>query len=338
MRVTVLRVALWAACSAAFAQAAAQGVVTADNFIRAESDRYIANLAKEAGGLGKIHHRREPASIDKQTVIRLNRDTLYSSGVFDLDAGSVTVVLPDAGSRFQSMQVINQDHYARTFYGAGPHTIDKSKVGTRYAIVGIRTLVNPSDPKDVTQVHVLQDAIQVKQAKQGELKLPNWDPVSQKKVRDALLVLASTMSDFRKAFGAPKQVDPIRRLIGTAAAWGGNPDADATYLNFTPPKNDGDTIYRIEVKDVPVDAFWSVGVYNAAGYFEKNACDAYSINNLTAKKSRDGAIAIQFGGCDGTLPNCLPIVKGWNYTVRLYRPRAEIPNGSWKFPEPRAVN
>jgi hypothetical protein len=30
--------------------------------------------------------------------------------------------------------------------------------------------------------------------------------------------------------------------------------------------------------------------------------------------------------------NCLPIMDGWNYTVRLYRPRAEILDGSWTFP------
>ena len=52
--------------------------MTIDNFKRAESDRYMGNLAKE-GGLGKLAHRREPASIDNQTIIRLNRDTLYSS-------------------------------------------------------------------------------------------------------------------------------------------------------------------------------------------------------------------------------------------------------------------
>ena len=41
------------------------------------------------------------------------------------------------------------------------------------------------------------------------------------------------------------------------------------------------------------------------------------------------------GGCDGKIPNCLPIVQGWNYMVRLYRPRAEILSGKWKFPEAR---
>jgi hypothetical protein len=42
---------------------------------------------------------------------------------------------------------------------------------------------------------------------------------------------------------------------------------------------------------------------------------------------------VQFGGCKPDTVNCLPIMPGWNYTVRLYRPRAEILNGSWKFPE-----
>jgi hypothetical protein len=39
------------------------------------------------------------------------------------------------------------------------------------------------------------------------------------------------------------------------------------------------------------------------------------------------------GGCDGKIPNCLPIMKGWNYMVRLYHPRDEILNGTWKFPQ-----
>lgn len=309
--------------------------VTVDNFIRAETDLYLGNIVKE-GGLGKLLHRREPASIDSQTVIRLNRDTLYSSAVFDLDAGPVTITLPDAGKRFMSLLVINEDHYApAAFYGAGSHTFTKEKVGTRYIAAAIRTLIDPASPKDVEQVHALQDAIKVSQKSIGKFETPKWDAASQKKVRDALLVLSSTMPDFKKSFGTKQQVDPVRHLVATAAAWGGNPDRDATYLNITPTKNDGNTVYKLNVKDVPVDAFWSISVYNADGYYEKNAYNAYALNNLTAQKAGDGSIAIQFGGCDGKVPNCLPTTKGWNYTVRLYRPRAEILNGKWKFPEPQ---
>ncbi len=257
------------AIGAAWAQETSSIPVTVDNFIRAETDLYLGNIVKD-GGLGKLIHRREPASIDNQTVIRLNRDTLYSSGVFDLDAGPVTITLPDAGKRFMSLLVINEDHYApAAFYGAGSHTFTKEKIGTRYIAIAIRTLVNPADPKDVEQVHALQDAIKVSQRSIGKFDIPRWDAASQKKVRDALLVLSSTIPDFKRAFGTKEQVDPVRHLVGTAAAWGGNPDKDATYLNITPAKNDGSTVYRLNVKDVPVDAFWSVSVYNADGYFEK---------------------------------------------------------------------
>ncbi|MBR1164313.1 DUF1254 domain-containing protein [Bradyrhizobium elkanii] len=314
--------------------------VTVDDFARAESDLYFGNAVKDTGGTGKLFHRREPMSIDKQAVIRANRDTLYSSGVFDLDAGPVTITLPDAGKRFRSLMAINEDHYVvgNIEYRAGSFIYDRAKAGTRYMLIGLRTLVDPNDPKDVAQVHALQDAIKVSQKAPGKFEVPNWDETSQKKIRDALLALGSTIPDFKKAFGAKGQVDPIRHLIGTALGWGGNPDKDATYLNVTPPKNDGTTVHKLVVKDVPVDAFWSISLYNAQGYFEKNDFNAYSLNNLTAKKGPDGSVAIQFGGCDGKIPNCLPIMKGWNYTVRLYRPRPEILSGKWKFPEAQAVN
>jgi hypothetical protein len=313
--------------------------VGVDNFARAESDLYFGHAIKDAGGVGNLYHHREPMPIDRQSVIRSNRDTLYSSAVIDLDAGPVTITLPDAGSRFRSMMVVNEDHYivGDVVYSAGSYTYDRDKVGTRYVLIGLRTLIDPSDPKDIQQAQALQDAIRLSQRSAGKFEAPNWDLVSQKKVRDALLVLGSTMPDFRGAFGTRDQVNPIRHLIGSATGWGGNPEKDAMYLNVTPIKNDGKTIHKLKIKDVPIDGFWSISVYNAEGYFVKNTADAYVINNITAKKDADGSITIQFGGCDGKVPNCLPIMPGWNYTVRLYRPHAEILDGKWRFPEPVAV-
>lgn len=238
------------------------------------------------------------------------------------------------------MIVIDEDHYVFTVvYGAGRHTLTREQIGTRYAVAAIRILVNPSDPKDVALVNALQDAVKVEQpGGPGKFKVPNWDAASQKKVSNALVVLGATLPDWRRAAGRRNEVDPVRHLIVTATGWGLNPDKDAIYLNVTPSKNDGTTIYRLNVKDVPVDGFWSISLYNAEGYFEPNNLNAYTLNNITAKKSGDGSVAVQFGGCDGKIPNCLPTMNGWNYMVRLYRPRAEILNGTWKSPDAQPVN
>jgi hypothetical protein len=86
-------------------------------------------------------------------------------------------------------------------------------------------------------------------------------------------------------------------------------------------------------KEVPVDGFWSISVYNKEGFFEKNKYNAYTLNNVTAKKNKDGSVTIHFGG-DPKADNFLPVTDGWNYIVRLYRPKPEVLEGKWKFPEP----
>jgi len=314
-------------------------LVTPDNFVRAESDLYFSGVVKD-GGFGKFMHRREPTPIAKQTVIRMNRDTLYSAAVFDLDAGPVTITLPDPGRRFLSMQILDEDEYTpEVHYGASVRTLTKDQIGTRYVLVAVRILVNPDDPKDVEAVHALQDALTASQAGgPGAFAIPNWDASSQVKVRNALLALGATVPDTKGMFGPKGEVDPVRHLIGSAVAWGGNPEKEALYLNVTPAHNDGKTVYSLNVKDVPVDGFWSVSVYDDKGHFVANPQNAYSLNNLTAKAGDDGSFAIQFGGCDaGGSPNCLPTPAGWNYLVRLYRPKAEILNGAWTFPEPQAA-
>ena len=305
--------------------------VNVSNFTRAESDLYFSRAP-----FGKFGHHREMTSIDDQSIVRMNRDTLYSSAVFDLDAAPVTITLPDPGKRFMSMQVISQDHYAiEVVYAPGRHTYTRDQVGTRYVFIAIRTFADPRDPNDMRAANALQDAIGVDQATTGMFEIPNWDQTSRDQVRSALEGLARVGLGEGASFGRKDEVDPVRHLISTAIGWGGNPPTAAVYGGLFPKANDGETVHTVTVKDVPVDGFWSVSVYNDKGYFEKNGLDAYSINSLTAAPNADGSVTIQFGGCRKGTPNCLPIMPGWNYTVRLYRPRKEIVDGSWSFPEAR---
>lgn len=308
--------------------------VTAFNFVRAESDHQMKGYAERAGGVGKLKHLRDFYPVDplKQTTIRGNRDTLYSMGVFDLTS-PVTIIKPDAPERFQSMMVVNQDHSAmETRHEGGAFTLTQENVGTRYAWVLFRTFAHPDDPADIKAAHALQDEIVVKQASRGRLELPNWDAQSRLKVRGLLNELGLlSITDFKGFFGDKESLDPVKHLLGAAYGWGGNPEEAAMYAQVNPDRNDGETPYVLTVKDVPVNGFWSVTVYNADGFLEENEFGAYSFNNKTATPNEDGGFTIHFGGNPDAV-NFLPISKGWNYTVRMYEPREEIRDGVWTFP------
>ena len=304
--------------------------VTIDNFRRAETDYHFKTYV-DKGCFGKLCSDRSPPSVDKQTVIRMNRDTPYSFGVFDLTTPA-TIVKPDTGKRFQSMLIINEDQYnPLVAYKAGSYTLTRENMGTRYVAVAMRTFMDPNDPADVKAAHAAQDAIKVIQAKPGKFEVPDWDQQQRAKLSAGLASLFEFVPDSRDMFGKKDKVNPERHLIGTAAGWGGNPLKDAKYIIGAVKQNDGKTPYVLTVKDVPIDGFWSITVYNDKGYFEAPE-SAISVNNVTGKRNKDGSMTIHFGG-DPSSVNYLRIMPGWNYIVRLYRPRGEILDGRWKFPE-----
>lgn len=307
------------------------------NYMRAETDYQFKGYAAKAGGIGKFLHLREPYSVKDQTTIRGNRDTLYSMGVYDLVA-PVTIVMPETQGRFQSLLVIDEDEYNPVLKnGPGEVTLTIDFVGTRYAMVLVRTFADPNSPEDMKQAHALQDAIQIKQAAPGKLEIPEWDEKSLVETRKQLNAMAMKVKDFSEAFGRRGEVNPIEHLIGSAAGWGGNPQRGAMYFSFSPEKNDGKTAYQLTMpKDVPVQAFWSVTVYNKDGFFTPNKLDAYSFNSVTAKRNEDGTVTIHFGG-DPQATNYLPIDDGWNYVVRCYLPGWQIIEGNWNPPAPQLV-
>ena len=215
----LLPVIVFTAISAGHAPVWAQGAadkaipVNVHNFVRAETDLYFGKAAVDDGAFGRLRHRRAMADIDKQDVVRMNRDTLYSSGVFDLDAAPLTITLPNAGARFMSMQVISEDHYTtEVAYGPGTFRYDKNKVGTRYVYVIIRTLANSDDSQDVKAANAMQDAIEVQQAGVGKFEVPDWDQASQVKARSALESNSSERDRYRSSAGRENHSEDTRPI------------------------------------------------------------------------------------------------------------------------------
>ena len=309
--------------------------VNVDNFARAETDMQIGRMLEATNGVNKWSHNRLPTPLDKQNVIRMNRDTLYSFALVDISEVA-TVTLPDVGDRYLSLMVVNNDGYInKVFHGGGTHELTMEEFDTPHVILSARMLVNSADEADIKAANALQDEMKIDAASANPFVMPNYDMKSYKATYDPLLELAKGVPDTKRTFGSKADVDPVRFLIGSAFGWGGLPAEEAYYLNVNPNLPVG--AYQITAKDVPVDAFWSISVYNKDGYFEKNDLDVYSVNNISGKPNEDGSLTVHLGGCDDGRINCIPLTEGWNYAVRLYEARPEILDGTWTFPSPQPV-
>lgn len=309
--------------------------VTLEQFPTAETHHMMQVAIESFDCLGKWSHMPGFTPIEKQNVVRMNRDTFYSSLMLDLSEPA-TLIKPNIQGRYQSILVVNEAHFAMlTAYEPGKYKLTKEEMGSRYVAVIARTLVDAEDPEDVAEAHKAQDGLKVEQNSIGDFEVPNWDPVSLVEIREALKVLGNYLPNRDMAYGASiEEVDPVAYLISTADAWGGWKPQNAVYQNYIPRENDGNTPYILTLKNVPAgkEAFWSISVYNKDGYFEKNEHNKYVVNSRKAKVDEGGAITIHFGG-DPSQPNFLPINPEWNYMLRIYLPQESYFDGTWSAPE-----
>ena len=260
--------------------------VNANNYVRAETAAQFDRIVKMADGVNRFFHLRGPAPLDKQTVIRMNRDTIYSAAVVDISKGA-TLTVPDTGDRYMSIMVVNEDHYInRVIHEPGEHNLTVEEFGTPFVNLSVRTLVDASDHEDIREANALQDQLKIKAASAKPYSHPDYDKESYKITYEALLILGRGMADTRATFGSKDDVNPIRHLLGTAWGWGGLPEEEAYYLNVEPNLPVG--AYQLTFREVPVDAFWSVSLYNKDGYIDPNDQDAYSVNSLTGTPNEDG--------------------------------------------------
>jgi hypothetical protein len=311
--------------------------VTIDNFTRASNDLYMQKYVKSIG-TNCFYHLSRPTPLDEQKVIRMNRDTLYSVVALDV-SHPVTIEVPDAGERYISLHIMDRDHFTPiVWYKPGIYTIDQKVLGSRYGMAVVRIAVDAKDEEDIKTVNNLQKQIKISGGSSKSIDVPNWDLASMQKLHNAILVLGEGVTNSHKMFGTKEQVDPLLHMIGTAVGFGGLPEQYTYYEIEYPDDGNGQGEFSLTVNNVPVEAFWSITVYNKDGFIDKNDLNTYVINGNNAAKNADGTVTVHFGACNSDKPNCLPIMPGWNYAVRMYQPKAEILSGEWKFPAIKPIN
>jgi len=142
----------------------------------------------------------------------------------------------------------------------------------------------------------------------------------------------------------------FKRAIVTMVGLGANQPEDAIYpLNFAdadgkPLTGDQDYILHFDAKELPpVNAFWSVTMYDEAGFQVANELNRFAISSwMPLKKNPDGSLDLYIQhknpGADKH-SNWLPAPAAGNLgiTMRLYAPQVAALNGDWAPPAIRKV-
>ncbi len=318
------------------AEQAGNTVVTDENYGLAETQVIFADYVKKiaavtgSNGVGVFMHNKKAPDPKDRTIMRINFDTLYSFAVVDLNE-DLTLVMPETSGRYQSALIITEEHYVPfAFATPGSHKMTEKNVGTRYAMIVMRTQVNTADPADIKKANALQEKLKLEQKEKGSYVQSNhWDMDEILKMRAKWMEVGSKMSP-EVMFGKKDEVPLKEHNGGTAFGWGAQTPDQAVYPGYLPTSTAHQTL---TLKDVPVEAFWSITVYDKAGYPQG---DTYNINSAFAKKNVDGSVTINFGG-DKNGDNYMATFPGWNFTLRMYQPTEAYFDRTWKKPELKLV-
>jgi hypothetical protein len=136
----------------------------------------------------------------------------------------------------------------------------------------------------------------------------------------------------------------LKRAIVATEGLGANLPEDAIYpFNFGDESGkplDGSNRYTITFEKgatPPVNAFWSITLYDAEGFQVGNVLDRFAVSSwMPFQYNADGSLTLHFQNESpgrGREANWLPAPKGpFNLTMRLYAPKAEALTGKWNPP------
>jgi hypothetical protein len=173
-------------------------------------------------------------------------------------------------------------------------------------------------------------------APKDALKLMAWKLPSLARVANGWSMNTDTMGVYGNYY--------LKRAIVTQLGLGANLPEDAIYpINLadeTGKPLDGGSAYILHFDKgatPPVNAFWSVTLYDAEGYQVANSLNRFAVSSwMPFKYDPDGSLDLYFQnaspGADKEA-NWLPAPKGpFNLTMRLYAPKSDALTGKWNPP------
>ncbi|WP_189358857.1 DUF1214 domain-containing protein [Algibacter mikhailovii] len=287
-------------------------IVTQENFPTAYSYLRMGAIVERAGGVNKLIEMPRPSSNPKeQLVVRMNRDTYYSSAVMDVSEDAF-ITIPET-ERYVSIQIIDENHETQPMiYGPGKHKITAK---TEHAFVIVRAL------EDNARRNLLIEAESNK-----PFVMKEWDMESFKELEEEGNAVFVKGYDQSKAFGSKETGQTTyMNYIGAAGGWGGAMVVDNIYQSTGYLDIEG--CYEMTFLDPMDKFFWSITVYNANGYMFNDVANVSS--ELDPDINEDGSITVRFG-CDN-MPNNIPIREGnttgkFNVIMRHYGPSDEVRN------------
>lgn len=313
--------------------AVAQVEINRDNYVQAETSKYFTvTEAKSTAGVNSWRHFRNPPLTEEQPIVRMNRDTIYSTAVVDTEKGA-TITLPDFGDRFVMVQFTDENHQTQDLIYTQGNATFKVPQTTKYSFVMVRAyLPNINDYAEIARLNRLQDQLVINAASNDDYPTfggyqlaelaEKLEPIKKGLLND---IAKQKVKDSEFMFGVNSYTTAEKRLQGAAYGWGGATFKDNIYqysANFSSTECHSTTF-----EDPNNKGFWSFTVYNEDGFMFN---DDASANNGVAKPNKDGTYTIYFG-CDEEKygANNIPLdglKKGqeWNVLVRHYAPSKKV--------------
>jgi len=308
-------------------------IVTHASYPTDETSRQMLQK-QSAVGVNQLLHKRKLAPTDDQSVVRMNRDTYYSMAVIDVSAGA-TISLPEIPEgKYMSFQPVTEDHRIQPMsYGSGTYEL-ATHTGTHLLVIvrldGSFTAGEAAGYQDRMIISAKSD------------NLFSTKPIDQKsferverelKAKTLMLVKRDGILAMRGGFTAPTDEsraihDEEKYQIMAAGGWGGAQWKDNIYEVSGAYKSD--VCHQATFEDPKNGAFWSITVYNGAGFMFD---DVANVSSNTATMNADGTFTVSLG-CDEQSLNNIPTSNDtgvFTLTVRHYQPSERVRDQGYRL-------